>query len=70
MSPMDYSPAGWVNPGTPGLPQARCSNPRCIAEGVPPRLVVAMTLDAGGRCVLCARSPADEDGYQLGMALG
>lgn len=56
---MVYTHEGWVNPGRPGLPQARCSNPGCTQDGVPGLLCVAMTLDEQGRCAACCRD-ADE----------
>jgi hypothetical protein len=60
MSPMDYGD-GWVNPGKPGLPQARCQSANCTAEGIPGLLVIAATLDEHGRCASCARDADDMD---------
>lgn len=64
MSPMDYGP-GFVHPGTPGLPQARCNGRLCQGEGLPGVLVVAMTLDDAGLCAQCRRTPASDDEFTL-----
>ena len=55
---LDYGD-GWVNPGKPGQPLARCQAPDCTPEGVPGCLVVASTLDEQGRCASCARDADD-----------
>jgi hypothetical protein len=52
-------PDPWVNPATPGLPQARCANPDCTPVYGVGRLVVAVTL-TDGLCISCA-SRVDDD---------
>jgi len=64
--PMSYGD-DWISPATPGLPQARCANPACTADGVPSALVVAATLDDSGLCRPCAQTA---DNYRPTMDLG
>lgn len=59
MTPMDYSDSGWIPPWREGLPQARCVGKNCSPEGVPGRLVVAITLDKDGLCRPCAQTADD-----------
>ncbi len=69
MSPLDYSAAGWIPPWRVGLPQARCGGRLCQGEGMPGKLVVAITLDDDGLCASCARTPAKADDYLLSLDL-
>lgn len=65
MTPLDYSDDGWTPPWKEGLPQARCTGRLCNLDGLPGRLVVAITLTADGLCTQCARTPAGEDQQRL-----
>lgn len=67
MTPMAYND-DWVPPWKQGLPQARCVGINCTQDGIPGRLVVAITLDKDGLCRPCAQT-ADTSDQELRFGL-
>lgn len=55
--PMIYD-EHWQHPART-VHQARCQGPNCTPEGLPGKLVMAVTLDERGWCASCARTVDD-----------